>query len=63
MEDKIVAHNLIDLRQKIIGRINCEIYVTPNLYKEIKEMPNEEYTYFFADIKRRNIRIILKYWS
>ncbi len=55
---KITATNLNELKRKMHGRINEDIYITYSLKREIDMMPNELWEEFFEELKARKIRLI-----
>lgn len=54
----IVARHLKDLKNKIMGRKDCIIYITFNCAKEIRNLDNYDYIELEEELKARNITIV-----
>lgn len=55
---KITATNLNELKRKMHGRINEDIYITYSLKREIDTMPMELYKELIEELKARKISLI-----
>ena len=63
MYKQITAGNLYDLRKKVLGCINCRVFIKPVVDMQIEKMMVEEpleYNAMVAELDARNITLVLE---